>query len=155
MKDGTAGSWKQSFWTQARENNNLGTWAEFKRALRELFYAPDREGDTVTKMETEMMSSQTANKYIERFKIYTAESKVMQDRPLVEWFMKGLNTPLFDRILNLENPPTTIQGWHTTASKMDNQWRRGRAITNRLKGGNDTKRRGLHMNHCYIPVDQG
>jgi len=155
MKDGTAGSWKQSFWTQARENNNLGTWAEFKRALRELFSAPDREGDTVTKMETEMMSSQTANKYIERFKIYTAESKVMQDRPLVEWFMKGLNTPLFDRILNLENPPTTIQGWHTTASKMDNQWRRGRAITNRLKGGNDTKRRGLHMNHCYIPVDQG
>jgi len=25
MKDRTAGSWKQSFWTQARENNNLGT----------------------------------------------------------------------------------------------------------------------------------
>jgi len=30
MKDGTAGSWKQSFWTQARESNNLGTWDQFK-----------------------------------------------------------------------------------------------------------------------------
>jgi len=56
------------------------------------------------KMETETMSSQTADEY------YAAESKVMQDRPLVEWFMKGLNTPLLNRILNLENSPTTIQG---------------------------------------------
>jgi len=72
------------------------------------------------------MSGQTADEYIKRFKIYAAESKVMQDRPLVEWFIKGLNTPLLNRILNLENPPTTIRGWYTTASKMDNQWRRGR-----------------------------
>jgi len=148
MKDGTAESWKQLFWKQARENNNLGIWNEFKRALRELFSAPDREGDAVTKMETETISSQTANEYIEQFKIYAAKSKVTQDRPLVEWFMKGLNTPLLDRILNLENPLTIIQGWYTTASKMNNQWRRGRAIANRLKGGNNTKRRGLHLpNH--------
>jgi len=120
IKGGTAGSWKQSFWTQARENNNLGTWDKFKRALRESFSAPDKEGDAVTKMETETMSGQTANEYIKQFKIYVAESKVTQDRPLVEWFMKGLNTPLLDRILNLENPPTTIRGWYTTVSKMDN-----------------------------------
>ena len=69
MKDGTAGSWKQSFWTQARENNNLGTWDQFTRALRDLFSAPDKKGDAVTKMETEMMSSQTADEYIEQFKI--------------------------------------------------------------------------------------
>jgi len=100
------------------------------------------------------MSGQMANEYIEWFKIYAAESKVTQDRPLVEWFMKGLNTLLLVRILNLENPLTTIQGWYTTVLKMDNQWRRGRAITNRLKGENDTKKRGLHLsNHSprYTP----
>jgi len=64
IKDGTAGSWKQSFWTQARENNNLGTWDQFKRALRDLFFAPDKEGNTVTKMEMETMSSQMADEYI-------------------------------------------------------------------------------------------
>jgi len=105
-------------------------------------------------METERMSGQTANEYIKQFKIYMAESKVMQDRPLVEWFMKRLNTPLLDRILNLKNPLTTIQGWYITASKIDSQWRGGGAITNRLKGGNDTKRRGLRLlNHPpqYMP----
>jgi len=64
--------------------------------------------------------------------------------------MKELNTPLLDRILNLENPPTTIQGWYTTVSKIDNQWRRGRAIANRLKEGNNTKRRGLCLSN-YPP----
>jgi len=73
MKDGTAGSWKQSFWTQARENNNLGTWDQFKRVLRDSFSTSDKEGDTVTKMETEMMSGQTADEYIEQFKIYSWE----------------------------------------------------------------------------------
>ena len=65
MKDGTAGSWKQLFWTQARENNNLETWDEFKRALRESFSVPDKEGDAVMKMEMETMSGQTADEYIE------------------------------------------------------------------------------------------
>jgi len=154
IKDGTAESWKQLFWTQAGENNNLGNWNQFKRVLRDSFSTPDKEGDAVTKIETETMSGQTANEYIGQFKIYKAESKIMQDRQLVEWFMKGLNTPLLNRILNLKNPPTTIQGWYTTASKIDNQWRRGRAIANRLKGGNNTKRRGLHLpNHppWYTP----
>jgi len=69
--------------------------------LRELFSAHNKEGDAVTKMETETMSGQMADEYIKRFKIYVAKSKVMQDRPLVEWFIQGLNTPLLDRILNL------------------------------------------------------
>jgi len=84
MENGTAGSWKQSFRTQARENNNLGTWDQFKRALRDSFSAPDKEGDAVTKMEKETMSSQMANEYIKQFKIDAAKSKVMQDRSLVE-----------------------------------------------------------------------
>jgi len=148
IKDGTAGPWKQLFWTQARENKTLGTWDQFKRVLRDSFFTPDKEDDAVPKMETEMMSSKTANEYIKQFKIYMAESKVTQDRPLIEWFMKGLNTPLLNRILNLENPPTMIQGWYTTVSKMDNQWRRGRVIANRLKGGNNIKRMGLRLpNH--------
>ena len=61
------------------------------------------------------MTSGTADEFIERFKINTNDSGVTQDRPLIEWFMKGINAPF------LENPPTTIIGWHTTASKLDNQ----------------------------------
>jgi len=72
MKDRTAGLWKQFFWTQARENKTLGTWDELKKVLRDSFSTPDKEGDAVTKMETETMSGQMANEYTKQFKIYMA-----------------------------------------------------------------------------------
>jgi len=97
------------------------------------------------------MTGGTADEFIERFKINANNSGVTQDRPLIEWFMKGINAPLLDKILNLKNPPTTIVGWYTTASKLDNQWRRGRAIANRLKGGADTKKKGFRFPNKNIP----
>ena len=59
------------------------------------------------KMETEMMIGKTADEYIEQFKIWAAESKVTQDRPLIEWFMKGLMNKLHEKILNLETVKTS------------------------------------------------
>jgi len=151
IKEGTAGSWKQSYWKQTQEQTQPWDWTIFKNALITSFAAPDKPGDVITKMETETMTGGTANEFIERFKVNANDSGVTQDRLLIEWFMKGINTPLLDKILNLENPPTTIVGWYTTASKLDNQWRRGRAITNRLKGGADTKKKGFRFPNKNTP----
>jgi len=125
MKEGTAGLWKQSYWKQTQEQTQPWDWTVFKNALTTSFAAPDKPGDAITKMETETMTGRTANEFIERFKINATDSRVTQDRLLIEWFMKRIDVPLLDKILNLENPPTMIVGWYTTASKLDNQWRRG------------------------------
>jgi len=151
MKEGTAGSWKQSYWRQTQERTQPWDWTVFKNALITSFATPDKPGDVITKMETDTMTGRTANEFIERFKINANDSGVTQDRPLIEWFMKGINVPLLDKILNLENPPTTIVGWYTTASKLDNQWRKGRAIANRLKGGTDTKKKGFRFPNKNTP----
>ena len=82
---------------------------------------------------TEWMT-ETANEYVEQFKIWTADSGVRQDRPLIEWFHQELPAPLRNRILNTDNEPTTIGGWYAYASKFDNQWRQANAISKRLKG---------------------
>jgi len=115
MKEGTAGSWKQSYWKQIQEQTQLWDWTVFKNTLITSFAAPDKPGDVITKMETETMTGGTADEFIERFKINANDSGVTQDRLLIEWFMKGIKTPLLDKILNLENPLTTIVGWYTTA----------------------------------------
>jgi len=129
----------------------LWDWTVFKNALTTSFAAPDKPGDAITKMETETMTSGTADKFIERFKINANDSGVTQDRPLIEWFMKGINASLLDKILNPENPPTTIVDWYTTASKLDNQWRRGQAIANRLKAGADMKKKGFRFPNKSTP----
>jgi len=84
MKEGTAGSWKQSYWRQTQEQMQLWDWTVFKNALITSFAAPDKPGDAITKMETEIMTGRTANEFIERFKINANDSGVTQDRPLIE-----------------------------------------------------------------------
>jgi len=151
MKDGTAGPWKHSYWRDNVGTPTAQSWDDFKTTLRASFDAPDKQGDAVTKMETETMSGKTADEYVEEFKIWAAESGVTQDRPLIEWFMKGIPTPLLDKILNLENPPSTIQGWYDTASKMDNQWRKAKAIAKRLRGEPKKGIRVGNNSQRYVP----
>ena len=128
MKEGMAGPWKHSYWSNTIATNNMGSWDYFKRVLKESFSAFDKLGDAIIKMETEMITRMTADQYIEQFKIWAAESKVFQDQPLVQWFMKGLNTKLRQNILLSNDPPTTIRKWYETASKFDNHWRRAQAL---------------------------
>ena len=79
MKEGMAGPWKHSYWSNAIATNNMGSWDYFKRVLKESFSAFDKPGDAIIKMETETMTGMTADQYIEQFKIWAAESEVFQD----------------------------------------------------------------------------
>ena len=124
MKDGMAGPWKQSFWNSIDFDNaqHLGSWKDFKRALRESFSLADKVGDALTKMMTEVMGTRTADEYIKDFKIWAVKSGITENIPLIEWFSHGLNTRLRDKILNLKNIPDSFNGWFIKVSKLDNQY---------------------------------
>ena len=144
MREGTAGPWKQSYWTTNGAVILSVTWNTFKKTLEDAFKTSDKIGDAISKMATERMGSKTADEHVEDFKVWKTNSKVTEDAPLIEWFMQGLPTSLRDKILGAENPPTTIDGWFTTASRFDNQWRRAKAISQRLRGGYEPKKFKIH-----------
>ena len=129
MKEGIAALWKKSFWEKRVGDPNLGTWKDFKKTLIKSFAPADKEGDAITKMQTAQMSRKTADEFVEEFKNWAAESGVTEDRPLIEWFMAALPIILRDKILQLKSPPTKITDWYSTASKLDNNWRKFKAIT--------------------------
>jgi len=138
--------WKQSWWKQhTAENVTFGTWKEFKDTLKKSFTPADKEGDAITKMQTASMTGKTANEFIEEFKNWQLQSGVNEDRPLIEWFLTALPTSLRDKILQKENPLTTLEGWYTTTSNLDNQWRKFKAISAHLRGDTDTKKKGLRL----------
>lgn len=143
--------WKQSFWKKSNAAGSLDTWDDFKTTLRASFDVVDKEGDAITQLQNALMTGKTANEFIEEFKLYAGHSRVTQDRPLIEWFMAALPDSLRDKILQMETPPTTITGWYTTASKFDNNWRRWKSVTNRLKGDTDTKKKGFKFPPKYSP----
>jgi len=133
--------WKQ----HTAENATFGTWEEFKDTLKKSFTPADKEGDAITKMQTASMTGKTADEFIEEFKNWQLQSGVNEDRPLIEWFLTALPTSLQDKILQKKNPPTTLEGWYTTTSNLDNQWRKFKAISTRLRGDTDTKKKGLRL----------
>jgi len=138
--------WKQSWWKQhTAENTTFGTWEEFKDTLKRSFTSADKEGNMITKMQTASMTGKTTNEFIEEFKNWQLQSRVNKDRPLIEWFLTALSSSLQDKILQKENPPITLEGWYTTASNLDNQWREFKAIFAHLTGDTDTKKKGLRL----------
>ena len=146
IKDRVAEMWKQSWWKQhTAENTTFGTWKEFKETLKKSFTPTDKEGDTITRMQTASMTEKTADEFIEEFKNWQLQSGVNEDRPLIEWFLTTLPSSLRDKILQKENPPTTLEGWYTTASNLDNQWRKFKAISAHLRGDTDTKKKRLRL----------
>jgi hypothetical protein len=120
MKEGVAGLWKKSFWTQRENDATLGLWDDFKTNLQKSFASADKEGDAITKMQTTQIHGKTANEFIEEFKNWQLQSGVKEDRPLIEWFMAALPSSLHDEILQLETPPTTIDKWYKVASRLYN-----------------------------------
>jgi len=123
----------------------FGIWKEFKDTLKKSFTPADKEGDAITRMQTASMTGKTADEFIEEFKNWQLQSGVNEDRPLIEWFLTALPSSLWDKILQKKNPPTTLEGWYTTASNLDNQWRKFKAISACLRGDTDTKKKGLRL----------
>jgi len=123
MKDEVAKIWKQSWWKQyTAENATFGTWEEFKDTLKKSFTPANKEGNVITRMQTASMTGKTADKFIEEFKNWQLQSGVKED-----------------------NPPTTLEGWYTTASNLNNQWRKFKAISAHLRGDTDMKKKGLRL----------
>ena len=122
MKDGVAEMWKQLWWKQhTAENATFGSWEEFNDTLKKSFTPTNKEGNAITKMQTALITGKTANEFIKEFKNWQLQSGVNEDRPLLEWFLTALLTSLQDKILQKENPLTTLEGWYTTTSNLDNQ----------------------------------
>jgi len=105
MKDGVAKMWKQ----HTAENATFGIWEEFKDTLKRSYTPANKEGNMITKMQIASMTEKTTDEFIEEFKNWQLQSGVNKDRPLIEWFLTALPTSLRDKILQKENPPTTLK----------------------------------------------
>lgn len=95
----------------------------------------------------------TADDYIVEFRTASAQSGIKEDAALIEYFMEGIPSKLMEKIVTMDTPPTTILKWQEVASKFDNNYRRAKAITARMRGyksGGDQKKK-WHYNRNTPP----
>ena len=58
---------------------------------------------------------------------------VYAGRPLVEEFKRGMNGRIRRKLMELENPPTSIEQWYRRATALDRNWRESKREEERLR----------------------
>jgi hypothetical protein len=135
MRGGTAGPWKDAFYTAKHTANRWGTFADLETELMMAFSPSDKKGDARAKLKTlRMKGGMTADEYIAEFRTAKAQSGINKDAALIEYFMEGIPIPLMEKINTLNNVPTMLDDWMKFASRFDNSYRCTKAITARLRG---------------------
>ena len=71
--------------------------------------------------------------FVQEFK-RAARGSGYEGRPLVEEFKRGMNGGIRRKLMEAENPPTSIENWYRRATALDRNWRESRREEERLRG---------------------
>ena len=69
--------------------------------------------------------------FVQEFK-RAARGSGYEGRPLVEEFKRGINREIWRKLIELENPLTSIEQWYRRATALDRNWRESRREEERL-----------------------
>ena len=70
--------------------------------------------------------------FVQEFK-RAARGSGYEGRPLVEEFKRGMNGGIRRKLMEAENPPTSIENWYRRATALDRNWRESRQEEERMK----------------------
>ena len=71
--------------------------------------------------------------FIQEFK-RAARGSRYEGRPLVEEFKRGMNGGIRRKLMEVENPPASIEQWYKRATALDQNWRESQREEERLRG---------------------
>ena len=71
--------------------------------------------------------------FVQEFK-RTARGSGYEGRPLMEEFKRGINGGIRRKLMEVENPPTSIENWYRRTMALDKNWRESRREEERLRG---------------------
>ena len=123
MKSGNADKWARMKIQQLDPNFcEEVSWEVFVSEFRATFGDPNPGATARHKMNQLKQGTNTADQYVADFRLLVQDTEY-NDAALVEKFQNGLNSSLVDRIYNLPQMPSTLDGWISWALRLDRQWR--------------------------------
>ena len=70
--------------------------------------------------------------FVQEFK-RAARGSGYEGRLLIEEFKRGMSGGIWRKLMEAENPPTSIEQWYRRATALDRNWRESRREEERLK----------------------
>jgi len=105
---------------------------EFLTCLKKEFGREEEESVKAAELRKMEQGGRTMEEFIQEFK-RVARGSGYEGRPLVEEFKRGMNGGIQRKLMEAENPPTSIKQWYRRATALDQNWRESRREEERLK----------------------
>jgi len=134
VQGGSADVWKENVMEELESGEiEYETVEEFFTNLRKEFGRGEEESIKVAELRRMEQGGKTMEEYMQEFK-RTARGSGYEGRPLVEEFKRGMNGGIRRKLMEAENPPTSIEQWYRRATALDRNWRESRREEERLQG---------------------
>ena len=110
----------------------MSQWRSFFTILKKEFGGGEEESVKAVELRRMEQGGKTIEKYVQEFK-RTARGSGYEGRPLIEEFKRGMNEEIRRKLMEAENPLTSIKNWYRRATALDRNWRESRREEERLR----------------------
>ena len=126
--------WKENIMEELElEEIEYETAKEFFTSLRKEFGGGEEESVKAAELRRMEQGGKTMEEYMQEFK-RTARGNRYEGRLLIEEFKRGMNRGIRRKLIEAENPLTSIEQWYQRAMALDGNWRESRREEERLRG---------------------
>ena len=146
VQGGSADVWKENIIEELESGEvEYESVEEFLSCLKKEFGGGEEESVKAAELRKLEQGGKTMEEFVQEFK-RAARGSRYEGRPLVEEFKRGINGGIRRKLMEAENPPTSIEQWYRRATALDQNWRESRREEERLKkkeGGKQEQRQVL------------
>jgi len=105
---------------------------EFLTSLKKEFGGGEEESMKAAELRKMEQGGRMMEEFMQEFK-RAARGSGYEERPLVEEFKRGMNGGIRRKLMEVENPPVSIEQWNRRATALDRNWRESRREKERLR----------------------
>jgi len=134
IQGGSADIWKENVMEELEGREmEYETAEEFLTVLKKEFRGGEEEAVKVTELRKLEQGGRTMEEFVQEFK-WAARESGYERQPLIEEFKRGMNGGIWRKLMESENPLTSIELWYRRAMALDRNWRESRREEERLRG---------------------
>ena len=134
VQEGLADMWKENVMEELEAGEvEYELVEEFFTILKREFGGEEEESVKAAELRKLEQGGRTMEEFMQEFK-WAARESGYERRPLVEEFKQEMNGGIRRKLMEAENPPTSIENWYRRATALDRNWRESRREKERLRG---------------------
>jgi len=133
VQGGSADVWKENIMEELESGEiEYESVEELLTCLKKEFGGGEEKSVKVAELRKLEQGGKTMEEFVQEFK-RAARGSGYEGRPLVEEFKRGMNGGIRRKLMEAENPPTSIENWYRRATVLDRNWRESRKEEERLR----------------------